>query len=67
MGIQSLDRFSVFAGVAVLTLVSLLLVVLSPWAWLGVAVFGALPLVALFLALQRSFVRGIVLTGLREG
>ncbi|MCB2160294.1 MAG: FMN-binding glutamate synthase family protein, partial [Rhodobacteraceae bacterium] len=47
MGIQSLDRFSVFAGVAVLTLVSLLLVVLSPWAWLGVAVFGALTAVGI--------------------
>lgn len=34
---------------------------------MAVAVFGALPLVLLFLALQRSFVRGIVLTGLREG
>ncbi|MCL4830227.1 MAG: carbohydrate ABC transporter permease [Caldilinea sp.] len=34
---------------------------------MAVAVFGALPLVILFLALQRSFVRGIVLTGLREG
>lgn len=34
---------------------------------MAVAVFGALPLIALFLALQRSFVRGIALTGLREG
>ncbi len=34
---------------------------------MAVAVFGALPLVVLFLVLQRSFVRGIVLTGLREG
>lgn len=34
---------------------------------MAVAVFGALPLIALFVALQRSFVRGIVLTGLREG
>ncbi len=34
---------------------------------MAVAVFGALPLVVLFLALQRNFVRGIVLTGLREG
>jgi multiple sugar transport system permease protein len=34
---------------------------------MAVAVFGALPLVLLFLVLQRNFVRGIVLTGLREG
>jgi ABC-type glycerol-3-phosphate transport system permease component len=34
---------------------------------MAVAVFGALPLVGLFLVLQRNFVRGIVLTGLREG
>jgi ABC-type glycerol-3-phosphate transport system permease component len=34
---------------------------------MAVAVFGALPLVLLFLILQRNFVSGIVLTGLREG
>lgn len=34
---------------------------------MAVAVFGALPLVMLFLILQRNFVRGIVLTGLKEG
>lgn len=34
---------------------------------MAVAVFGAIPLVLLFLVLQRNFVRGIVLTGLREG
>ncbi len=34
---------------------------------MAVAVFGALPLVLLFLVLQRNFVRGIALTGLREG
>ena len=34
---------------------------------MAVAVFGALPLVVLFLILQRNFVRGIVLTGLKEG
>ncbi|MBW7886193.1 MAG: carbohydrate ABC transporter permease, partial [Caldilineaceae bacterium] len=34
---------------------------------MAVAVYGALPLVLLFLILQRNFVRGIALTGLREG
>ncbi len=34
---------------------------------MAVAVFGAVPLVLLFLVLQRNFVRGIVLTGLKEG
>jgi ABC-type glycerol-3-phosphate transport system permease component len=34
---------------------------------MAVAVFGALPLIVLFLVLQRNFVRGIVLTGLKEG
>lgn len=34
---------------------------------MAVAVFGAIPLVILFLLLQRNFVRGIVLTGLKEG
>jgi multiple sugar transport system permease protein len=34
---------------------------------MAVAVFGALPLVLLFLILQRNFVQGIALTGLREG
>jgi ABC-type glycerol-3-phosphate transport system permease component len=34
---------------------------------MAVAVFGALPLILLFLVLQRNFVRGMVLTGLREG
>lgn len=34
---------------------------------MAVAVYGALPLVILFLILQRNFVRGISLTGLREG
>ncbi len=30
------------------------------------AVFGALPLALMFILLQRNFVRGVVLTGLRE-
>jgi multiple sugar transport system permease protein len=34
---------------------------------MAVAVFGALPLVLLFIVLQRNFIRGIALTGLREG
>ena len=34
---------------------------------MAVAVFGALPLVAMFILLQRNFVRGVALTGLREG
>ncbi len=34
---------------------------------MAVAVFGALPLVLLFVVLQRNFIRGIALTGLREG
>jgi multiple sugar transport system permease protein len=34
---------------------------------MAVAVYGALPLVFLFLILQRNFVHGIALTGLREG
>jgi len=34
---------------------------------MAVAVFGAIPLVLLFLVLQRNFVRGIMLSGLKEG
>ncbi|MCB9138045.1 MAG: carbohydrate ABC transporter permease [Caldilineaceae bacterium] len=34
---------------------------------MAVAVFGALPLVLLFIALQRNFINGVALTGLREG
>lgn len=34
---------------------------------MAVAVFGALPLVLMFILLQRNFVRGVALTGLREG
>lgn len=34
---------------------------------MAVAVFGALPLVLMFMLLQRNFVRGVALTGLREG
>lgn len=34
---------------------------------MAVAVFGALPLVIMFILLQRNFIRGIALTGLREG
>jgi len=34
---------------------------------MAIAVFGAVPLVLLFLLLQKNFVRGIVLTGLKEG
>jgi ABC-type glycerol-3-phosphate transport system permease component len=34
---------------------------------MAVAVFGALPLVILFILLQRNFIRGVALTGLREG
>lgn len=34
---------------------------------MAVAVFGTIPMVAMFIVLQRNFVRGVVLTGLREG
>lgn len=34
---------------------------------MAVAVYGALPLVLMFIVLQRNFIRGIALTGLREG
>jgi multiple sugar transport system permease protein len=34
---------------------------------MAVAVFGALPLVIMFIALQRNFINGIAVTGLREG
>ncbi len=34
---------------------------------MAVAVFGALPLILVFILLQRNFIRGIALTGLREG
>jgi ABC-type glycerol-3-phosphate transport system permease component len=34
---------------------------------MAVAVFGSLPLVLMFILLQRNFIHGIALTGLREG
>jgi len=34
---------------------------------MAVAVFGALPLILLFVILQRNFIKGIALTGLKEG
>ena len=34
---------------------------------MAVAVYGTVPMVAMFVLLQRNFVRGVVLTGLREG
>lgn len=34
---------------------------------MAVAVFGAVPLVLLFILLQRNFIKGIALTGLKEG
>jgi ABC-type maltose transport system permease subunit len=34
---------------------------------MAVAVFGALPLVIMFIVLQRNFISGIAVTGLREG
>ncbi|MFN8454432.1 MAG: hypothetical protein U0401_07130 [Anaerolineae bacterium] len=34
---------------------------------MAVAVFGSLPLILMFILLQRNFIHGIALTGLREG
>jgi ABC-type glycerol-3-phosphate transport system permease component len=34
---------------------------------MAVAVYGALPLIFMFIVLQRNFIKGIALTGLREG
>ncbi|MCY1126835.1 FMN-binding glutamate synthase family protein [Frigidibacter sp. RF13] len=47
MGRQSLERFTTFGAVALFTLFSLGLVALSPWAWLGVGLFGLLTLVGI--------------------
>ena len=34
---------------------------------MALAVFGAIPLVLMFIILQKNFIKGIALTGLREG
>jgi glutamate synthase domain-containing protein 2 len=44
---QSLERFTTFGAVALLTLLSLALVALSPWAWLAVGLFGFLTTVGI--------------------
>ena len=42
LGSGELSRYSIFALVAVLTVISLIAAFWSGWFWLGVLVFGAL-------------------------
>ena len=46
-GRGGIERFGVWGATIVLTLVFIGLAFLTPWAWVGVAIFGGLTLVGL--------------------
>lgn len=52
--IREHERYLTFAGVGILTVVSLALLSVSAWFWLAVAVFGALTAVGVYDVLQTS-------------
>ncbi len=51
--IRNLERFAFFAACAVLTLVSLALLALSPWFWVPALAFAALTLIGVYDVAQR--------------
>ena len=51
--VKTYQRYTFFAAVVVLCLLSLALLALTGWAWIGVAVFGALSALGLYDVTQR--------------
>ncbi|MEM8630075.1 MAG: FMN-binding glutamate synthase family protein, partial [Pseudomonadota bacterium] len=63
--VERYQRYGVFAGIVLLAAISLWLLTLTPWAWIGVAIFGCLSLVGVYDVMQshHSILRNYPIVG----